>query len=395
MKAVCYRGNYNLQVEQVRDPEILRPTDAILKVTMSATCGSDLHLVSGLIPSVKRGDIIGHEFMGEVIETGPQVKKLRKGQRVVVGSVIACGACYFCKHEMWSLCDNSNPNEMLEETLGYVPAGIYGYSHVMGGYAGSHAEYIRLPYADWGAFEVPEDVTDEQAVFISDAVPTGFMAADNCNIQKGDIVAVWGCGGVGLMAMASARILGAEEIIAIDGLPNRLQIAQEKVGAETINFNETDVPDALREMTGGRGPDSCIDAVGMEAVGPTMLTDTYDRVKQTLRLESDRSGVLRQAIVACRKGGTFSIPGVYVGWVDKFPMGALMNKALTIRTGQQYGQKYIPRLLKLTREKKLDPSFLVTHRAGLAGVPKAYETFRSRADGILRAVFTPHRELPA
>ena len=395
MRAVCYRGTNRLRLENVCDPEIMRPSDAILKVTMTATCGSDLHLLQGYIPSIKRGDIIGHEFMGEVIETGPQVKKLHKGQRVVVGSVIACGACYYCKHEMWSLCDNTNPNEMLEETLGYVPAGIYGYSHAMGGYAGSHAEYIRLPYADWGAFPVPEDVTDEQAVFISDAVPTGFMAADNCNIQRGDVIAVWGCGGVGLMAIASARILGAERIIAIDRLPNRLQIARDKFGAETVNFDETDVLEALREMTGGRGPDACIDGVGMEAIGSSLVSDAYDRVKQTLRLETDRGAVLREAIMACRKGGTFSVPGVYLGWVDKFPMGAVMNKALTIRTGQQYGQKYIPRLLKLVQEKKLDPSFLVTHRTGLEGAPQSYETFRERSDGILRAVFLPNHNLPA
>ncbi|MBV8055738.1 MAG: zinc-binding dehydrogenase, partial [Deltaproteobacteria bacterium] len=306
-----------------------------------------------------------------------------------------CGGCYYCQHEMWSLCDNTNPNEMLEETLGYIPAGIYGYSHAMGGYAGSHAEYIRLPYADWGAFPVPDDVTDEQAVFISDAVPTGFMAADNCNIQRGDVIAVWGCGGVGLMAIASARILGAERIIAIDRLPNRLRAASDRFGAETLNFDETDVLEALREMTGGRGPDACIDAVGMEAIGPSFASDAYDRVKQTLRLETDRGGVLREAIMACRKGGTFSVPGVYLGWVDKFPMGAVMNKALTIRTGQQYGQKYIPRLLKLAQDKKLDPSFLITHRAGLEGAPQLYNTFRERSDGILRAVFSPNRDLPA
>ncbi len=390
MKAVCYRGANRLQLENVSDPKILRPTDAILKVTMTATCGSDLHLLGGYVPSIKRGDIIGHEFMGEIVETGPQVKRLRKGQRVVVGSVIACGACYYCEHEMWSLCDNTNPNEMLEETLGYIPAGIYGYSHAMGGYAGSHAEYVRLAYADWGAFPVPDGVTDEQAVFVSDAVPTGFMAADNCNIQRGDIVAVWGCGGVGLMAMASARILGAEQIIAIDCLPNRLQVASDRLGAETINFHQTDVPEALREMTGGRGPDACVDAVGMEAIGFGLVSDAYDRIKQTLRLETDRGAVLRQAIMACRKGGTFSIAGVYLGWIDKFPIGAVMNKALTVRTGQQYGQKYIPRLLKLVQDKKLDPSFLVTHRTDLEGVPKAYSTFKQRSEGILRAVFTPN-----
>lgn len=389
MKAVCYRGTNRLRAENVSDPKILRPRDAIVKVGLSATCGSDLHLIGGLIPTVKSGDIIGHEFMGEVVETGPEVKNLQKGRRVVVGSIIGCGGCYFCKHDMWSLCDNSNPNEVLDYMFGYVPAGIFGYAHMTGGYAGSHAEYIRVPYADKGAFPIPDGVSDEQAVFVSDAVPTGFMAADNCNIQPGDVIAVWGCGGVGLMAMASARVLGAERIIAIDQEPRRLDLAKSKFGAEIINFRNASVAEALREMTGGRGPDACIDAVGMEATSSNSLEDGYDRLKQTLRLETDRGAVLRQAIMACRKGGTFSVAGVYGGLVDKFPMGAVMNKALTIRSGQQHGQKYIPRILDLISQGKMDPSFLITHRERLDGAQRAYEMFRNRDDGCVRAVFTP------
>ena len=388
MKAVCYRGTNRLEVEQVADPEILRPRDAIVKLRMSTTCGSDLHLIGGMVPTVKRGDILGHEFMGEVAETGSAVRNFEKGTRVVVAPVLGCGGCYFCKNDLWSLCDNSNPSETLEESLGYVPAGILGYSHALGGFAGCHAEYVRVPFADTGMFKVPDSISDEKALFASDAMPTGYMAAENCQLKAGDVVAVWGCGGVGLMAMASARVLGAQRLIAIDRLPERLRLAEEHCGADTINFEEENVLDALREMTGGRGPDACIDAVGMEAVG-VGLSDTYDRVKQTLRLVSDRGGALRQAILACRKGGTLSVPGVYLGTIDKFPMGAVMNKALTVRTGQQHGQKYIARLLKLIEEGKLDPSFMVTHRMSLDEAPQAYEMFRTKENGCVRAVFTP------
>ncbi len=388
MKAVCYRGTNRLEVEQVADPEILRPRDAIVKLRMSTTCGSDLHLIGGMVPTVKRGDILGHEFMGEVAETGSAVRNFEKGARVVVAPVLGCGGCYFCKNDLWSLCDNSNPSETLEESLGYVPAGILGYSHALGGFAGCHAEYVRVPFADTGMFKVPDSISDEKALFASDAMPTGYMAAENCQLKAGDVVAVWGCGGVGLMAMASARVLGAQRLIAIDRLPERLRLAEEHCGADTINFEEENVLDALREMTGGRGPDACIDAVGMEAVG-VGLSDTYDRVKQTLRLVSDRGGALCQAILACRKGGTLSVPGVYLGTIDKFPMGAVMNKALTVRTGQQHGQKYIARLLKLIEEGKLDPSFMVTHRMSLDEAPQAYEMFRTKENGCVRAVFTP------
>ena len=388
MKAVCYRGTNRLEVEQVADPEILRPRDAIVKLKMSTTCGSDLHLIGGMVPTVKRGDILGHEFIGEVVETGGEVDKFEKGARVVVAPVLGCGGCYFCKNDLWSLCDNSNPSEALEESLGYIPAGILGYSHALGGFAGCHAEYVRVPFADTGMFKVPDSIADEKALFVSDAIPTGYMAAENCQFKSGDVAAVWGCGGVGLMAMASARVLGAERIIAVDHLPERLRLAEEHCGAETINFEEENVLDALREMTGGRGPDACIDAVGMEAVG-VGLSDTFDRVKQRLRLVSDRGAALREAIMACRKGGTLSVPGVYLGTIDRFPMGAVMNKALTLRSGQQHGQKYIPRLLKLIEERKLDPSFIITHRMSLDDAPRAYEMFRTKEDGCVRVVFTP------
>jgi threonine dehydrogenase-like Zn-dependent dehydrogenase len=328
--------------------------------------------------------------MGEVVEIGDEVSRVKKGQRVVVASPIGCGGCFFCKHDQWSLCDNSNPNLALEPMLGYVPAGIFGYSHAMGGYAGSHAEFIRVPYVDYGAFEIPESVPDEKAVFASDAVVTGYMASDNCDIHPGDVVAVWGCGGVGLMAIAGARILGAERIIAIDREPNRLRIAATNWGAECLNFDEVSILEALREMTGGRGPDACIDAVGLESIGTNMVSDAYEKVKQNLRLETDRGHVLRQAIMACRKGGIVSVPGVYVGTVDSFPMGAVMNKALTIHSGQQHGQKYIPRMLKLMEEEKLDPSVLITHRMSLDEAPEAYEIFRTQRNDCVRAVFSPH-----
>jgi threonine dehydrogenase-like Zn-dependent dehydrogenase len=327
--------------------------------------------------------------MGEVVEVGRNVKRLKKGNRVVVPSFIVCGSCWYCEHGLYSLCDNTNPNPELQEPIfGYPTAGIYGYTHAFGGYAGSHAQYIRVPFADNDCFQVPEGVSDEQVIFLSDAAPTGYMGADFCNIQPGDVIAVWGCGGVGLMAMLSARLLGAGRVIAIDRFPERLRLAREKAGAETINYAEVgSVIEALREMTGGRGPDACIDAVGMEAHG-TGLDYAYDRVKQTLRLETDRGEALRQAIIACRKGGTLSILGVY-GIMDKFPIGAIMNKGLTVRAAQQHGQKYVPRLLEHVARGELDPSFLVTHRFSLEDSPKGYEMFKEKRDGCVRAVFIP------
>ena len=388
MKAVCWNGINDLRVERVPDPEIVNPRDVILRVTASTTCGSDLHFIDGYIPTMRAGDVIGHEFMGEVIEVGPEVKNLRRGDRVVVPSFICCGNCWYCKHDLYSLCDNTNPHAELQEmALGYPTAGIYGYTHAFGGYAGSHAEYIRVPHADVDCFKVPEGLRDEQVLFLSDAAPTGYMGADFCNIQRGDTVAVWGAGGVGQMAMQSARVLGAERVIAIDRFADRLHLAQEKAGAETINYETTNVVEALKELTGGRGPDACIDAVGMEAHGPG-VEYVYDRVKQALHLHTDRGDALRQAILAIRKGGTLSILGVY-GLMDKFPLGVMMNKGLTIRTAQQHGQKYLPKLIEHVQRGELDAEFLATHRFSLDDAPHAYDMFKKKEDGMMRAVFKP------
>jgi threonine dehydrogenase-like Zn-dependent dehydrogenase len=388
MRALCWNGVNDLRVETVPDPEILNPRDVILRVTMSTTCGSDLHLIDGYLPTMREGDIIGHEFMGEVVEVGPEVKRVKRGDRVVVPSFIVCGNCWYCQHDLYSLCDNTNPKaELQEPMLGYPTAGIYGYTHAFGGYAGAHAQYVRVPFADNDCFKVPEGLPDEQALFLSDAAPTGYMGADFCNIQPGDTVAVWGAGGVGLMAMQSAYLLGAERIIAIDRLPERLQLARNHAGAETLDYTRDNVLEALKEMTGGRGPDSCIDAVGMEAHG-TGVGYAYDRVKQTLHMQTDRGTALREAILACRKGGTLSILGVY-GVMDKFPIGAIINKGLTVRTAQQHGQAYLPRLLEYAAKGELDPSYLATHRFSLEDAPRGYEMFKHKEDGCVRAVFVP------
>jgi threonine dehydrogenase-like Zn-dependent dehydrogenase len=390
MRALCWNGVNDLRVETVPDPTIVNPRDAILRVTMSTTCGSDLHFIDGYIPTMRAGDVIGHEFMGEVVEVGPEVKKVKKGERVVVPSFITCGQCWYCQHDLFSLCDNTNPkSELQEPLLGYPTAGIYGYTHAFGGYAGAHAQYVRVPFADNDCFKVPEGLPDEQVLFLSDAAPTGYMGADFCNIQPGDIVAVWGCGGVGLMAQQSAYLLGAERVIAIDRFPERLQMAREHADAETIDYTAVDsVLETLKEMTGGRGPDACIDAVGMEAHG-TGLQHAYDKVKQLLHLETDRGEALRQAILACRKGGSLSILGVY-GLMDKFPIGDIMNKGLTVRSAQQHGQKYVPRLLEHAVRGELDPSYLMTHRFSLEDAPRGYEMFKKKEDGCVRVVFTPN-----
>jgi threonine dehydrogenase-like Zn-dependent dehydrogenase len=389
MKALIWNGINKLNVERVPDPSILNSGDAIVRVTMSSVCGSDLHLLDGYVPTMKEGDIIGHEFMGEVVEVGPGVRKLKKGDRVVVGSVLGCGSCEYCQRDEWSLCDNSNVNpEILEKAYGYAGAGIFGYSHAFGGYAGSHAEFIRVPYADHGAFKVPEGVKDESAVFTSDAFPTGYMAADMCGIQPGDTVAVWGAGGVGQMAMQSAYLLGAERVIAIDRFVDRLEKARKHARAEVLNYEKIDVLEALKEMTGGRGPDRCIDAVGMEA-HTTGIEEYYDKAKQMVRAQTDRPAVLRQAIMACRKGGTVSIVGVYGGVIDKFPMGAAMNKALTLRMGQMYAQKYIPQLLDRVAAGEVDPSYMLTHKWSLEQGPEGYKMFKDKTDNCMRVVFTP------
>ncbi|WP_221088063.1 zinc-dependent alcohol dehydrogenase [Deinococcus aquaedulcis] len=389
MRALCWEGVNDLRVQTVPDPELVNPHDVILKISLSTTCGSDLHFIDGYIPTMRPGDVIGHEFMGVVEEVGAAVTKVRRGDRVVVPSFVSCGNCWYCQKDLYSLCDNTNPNAALQApALGYPTGAVYGYTHAFGGYAGSHAQYMRVPHADVGCFPVPEGLSDEQALFLSDAAPTGYMGADFCHIQPGDTVAVWGGGGVGLMAAQSARLLGAERVIVIDRFPERLRLAREHAGAETINYAQTpEVLALLHDLTGGRGPDACIDAVGMEAhgTGPGYL---YDRAKQALRLSTDRGQALRQAIMACRKGGTLSVLGVY-GLMDKFPLGVIMNKGLTVRTAQQHGQHYLPRLLDHAVRGELDASYLATHRFSLEDSPRVYEMFKHKTDGMVRAVFAP------
>jgi threonine dehydrogenase-like Zn-dependent dehydrogenase len=389
MKAVCWYGATDVRVETVPDPKILNPRDAILKITSTAICGSDLHIYDGYIPTMQPGDIIGHEFMGEIVEVGSKVTTLKPGDRVVVPSTIGCGHCHYCNHDMWSLCDNSNPNAWMEEKLfGNVTSAIYGYSHLFGGYAGAQAEYIRVPFADVGVVKVPAEIPDEKLLFISDAIPTGFMGAELCDIQPGDTVAVWGCGAVGQFAMISAYMLGAERVIGIDRFPERLQMAREHAKAETINYEEVDAGEALKEMTGGRGPDCCIDAVGLEAHGMG-VEGVYDKAKQAVRLETDRPHVLRQMMVACRKGGTLSIMGVYGGFVDKLPFGAAFNKGLTFRMGQMHGQKYMQMLLDKVLNGELDPSFVVTHHLPLEEAKNGYEMFKHKKDNCIKVVLKP------
>jgi threonine dehydrogenase-like Zn-dependent dehydrogenase len=389
MKANCWMGTEDVRIEDVAEPRILNPRDAIIRVTSTAICGSDVHLYDGYIPSMMRGDILGHEFMGEVVEVGSGVHTLKVGDRVVNPFPIACGACFFCRSEMFSLCENSNPNAWMAEKLwGHSPAGLFGYSHMLGGYAGGQAEYARIPFADVGPIKVPDHLTDDQVLFLSDIFPTGYMGAENCNIQPGDTIAVWGCGPVGLFAIASAFLLGAERVIAIDRFPERLRVAADKCHAETLNYEETDIHDTLLEMTGGRGPDACIDAVGMEGHAHGFF-GTYDRVKKALRLQTDRPTALRQAIRACRNGGTVSIPGVYGGYVDKIPFGAIVNKALVIRTGQTHVQKYLRPLLELIQQGRIDPSFVISHHLPLEDAPYAYRMFRDKQDECVKVVLKP------
>ena len=390
MKAACWQGKQDVRIEEVPDPVLLNPRDAIVKVSATAICGSDLHLYGGFVPTMMKGDILGHEFMGEVVEVGPAVKTLAVGDRVVVPFPIACGNCFFCQKEMYSLCENSNPNAwMAEKMWGHSPCGIFGYSHLLGGYAGGQAEYVRVPYADVGPIKVPEGMPDEQALFLSDILPTGYMAAENCGIEPGDTVAVWGCGPVGQFAIASALLLGAERVIAIDRFPERLRLAAAVNGAETIDYTETNVLEALKDLTAGRGPDACIDAVGMEAHAYHGVAYGYDRVKQAMMLESDRPIALREALLACRSGGTVSVPGVYGGVVDKFPLGAAMNRSLTIRSGQTHVQRYMRKLLERIEKGEIDPTFIVTHRMKLDDAPEAYRMFRDKQDECIKVVLTP------
>ena len=389
MRAVCWYGAGDVRVEQVPDPAIVNPRDAIVRILRTAICGSDLHLYGGFIPGMKAGDILGHEFMGEVVETGKSITTLKRGDRVVVPFAIACGHCFFCQRELWSLCDNSNPSAaMLEKLYGFSGSGLFGYSHLYGGYAGGQAEYARVPFADVGALPVPDGVDDEQALFLSDIFPTGYMAAENCNIQSGDVVAVWGCGPVGQFAIKSAYMLGAERVIAIDRFPERLHMAESYGKAETLNYADLDVFDELKERTGGRGPDACIDAVGMEAHG-TSMSAMYDRAKQAVWLETDRPTALREALQSCRKGGTVSIPGVYGGFIDKVPLGAAFAKGLTIRMGQTHVHRYMRPLLNRIERGEIDPSFIITHRMALDDAARGYQMFRDKDDECVKVVLRP------
>lgn len=391
MKAVCWMGIEKLSVEEVPEPKILNPRDAIVRITRTCICGSDLHLYNGYMPTMEQGDILGHEFMGEVVEVGPGVdrEKLKAGDRVVVPFTIACGKCFFCGQGLWSLCDNTNPNAwIVEKLMGYSPSGLFGYTHMMGGYAGGQAQYARVPCADVGPIKIPEGLADEKVVFLSDIFPTGYMGAENCNIQRGDTIAVWGCGPVGQFAIRSALILGAGRVIAIDRFNERLQMA-EKGGAETINYEEVeDIVQTLKNMTGNRGPDSCIDAVGMEAYGHT-LPFIFDRAKQAIKIATDRPNVLRQCILACRKGGTVSIPGVYGGFLDKIPFGAAMNKGLTFKMGQTHMMRYMRPLLERIERGEIDPSFVISHRLPLSKAPEAYKMFRDKEDHCTKVVLDP------
>jgi threonine dehydrogenase-like Zn-dependent dehydrogenase len=388
MKAVVWHGTNDVRVERVPDPAILNGRDAIVRITASAICGSDLHLLNGFIPTMQAGDILGHEFMGEVVDVGKQNTKLKIGDRVVVPFTIACGSCFFCHRQLWSLCDNTNPNAWIAEKLyGFTTAGLFGYSHMTGGYAGGQAQYARVPFADVGPIKVPEGLTDEQVLFLSDIFPTGYMAAENCDIKRGDVVAVWGCGPVGQMAIRSAMLLGAERVYAVDNVPERLRMALH-AGAHTIDFDHDDVFDRLRVETGGRGPDACIDAVGLEAHGATF--DAYlDKAKTSAFLATDRPNALRQAIHACRKGGIVSIPGVYGGFLDKVPFGAAFQKGLTFRMGQTHVIKYLQPLLARIERGEIDPSFVITHRIAIDDAPAAYRTFRDKADGCIKVVLKP------
>lgn len=390
MKAVCWYGKHDVRIMDVPDPEILNPRDAIIKITTTAICGSDLHLYNGYIPTMEEGDILGHEFMGEVVEVGKDVKNLQKGDRVVVPFTIACGNCFFCERDLWSACDNSNPTPGTVETLyGYAGSGLFGYSHMMGGFAGGQAEYVRVPFADVGPLKIPDSLEDEQVLFLSDIFPTGYMAAENCDIRAGDTVAVWGCGPVGQFAIKSAFMFGAEKVIAIDHIPARLKEAEsENENLTTINFDDVEVYSKLKDLTGGRGPDSCIDAVGLESHG-TSPDAILDRVKAAVYLATDRPHALRQAIFCCRKGGTVSIPGVYGGFLDKFPMGAAFGKGLTFKMGQTNMHKYMPKLLAAIEEGKIDPTFVISHRLKLSEAPMAYDKFNTDKDVWRKIVLKP------
>jgi threonine dehydrogenase-like Zn-dependent dehydrogenase len=391
MKALCWHGTGDVRIDTVPDPKIIESRDAIVKITATAICGSDLHLYGGLMPTMESGDVLGHEFMGEVMEVAPgAASKLRPGDRVVVPFTISCGSCFFCQKGLFSLCDTSNPNaEMARKAMGHSPSGLFGYSHMLGGFAGGQAEYVRVPFADVGPIKIPSGLRDEQVLFLSDIFPTGYMGAENCGIERGDTVAVWGCGPVWQFAIQSAWMLGAGRVIAIDRVPERLQMAEKYGRAETINFETADVYDRLMEMTNGRGPDRCIDAVGTEAHGGGSLDALIDKAKTSVYLGTDRPHVLRETIMCCRKGGTISIPGVYLGFLDKIPFGAAMNKGLALKMGQTHMQRYMRPLLERIEKGEIDPSFIITHRLKLADAPDGYKTFRDKKDGCIKVVMTP------
>ena len=388
MKANCWIRPNKVAVQTVPDPTILNNRDAIIKVTSTAICGSDLHLLDGYVPTMQKGDVLGHEFMGEVVEVGSAVSPdtLKVGDRVVVPFPIACGACGACQRELYSCCENSNPNAGLaEKFFGHPVAGIFGYSHLTGGFAGGQAEYARVPFADVGPLKIESDLTDEQVLFLSDILPTGYMGADMCEIQPDDVVAVWGAGPVGQLAMDSARVLGARDVIAIDKEPYRLDMAA-RAGYQTINFEKADVRSALLEMTGGRGPDKCIEAVGLEATHSAPHVNVYDRAKQAARMETERGHAIRQAILCCRSGGIIALMGAYGGFVDKFPIGAFMNRSLTLRTGQCHVQRYLRPLLGRIERKEIDPTRIITHRFPLADAPKGYDIFKHKKDNCEKVV---------
>jgi threonine dehydrogenase-like Zn-dependent dehydrogenase len=390
MRALCWHGTGDVRCDTVADPRIEDDRDVVIKVTACAICGSDLHLYDGHMPSMERGDVLGHETMGEVVEVGKAHTKFKVGDRVVVPFNIACGDCWFCKRSLFSLCDRSNPNaEAARKAMGQSPSGLFGYSHLLGGFPGGQAEYLRVPYADVGPIAVPDGLTDEQVLFLSDIFPTGWMAAENAGIEGGDTVAVWGCGPVGQFAIQSAWLMGAGRVIAIDNVPERLGMAAKHGRAETLNFDDVDVYDALMEMTAGRGPDRCIDAVGAEAHGRGSIDAVLDKVKTTVGLSTDRPHALREAIMCCRKGGTLSVPGVYIGFLDKLPFGALMNKGLTLKTGQTHTHRYLGLLLKKIVDGEIDTTFVITHRATLEQGPEMYRAFRDKTDGCVKVVIKP------
>jgi threonine dehydrogenase-like Zn-dependent dehydrogenase len=387
VKANTWQGRADVAVKNVPDPIMLNARDAIVRITSAAICGSDLHLYHGYVPTMRKGDVLGHEFMGEVVEVGPAVKNLRIGDRVVVPFPIACGACMSCERGQYSICENSNPNAgIAEKIMGHSPAGIFGYTHMLGGFAGGQAEYARVPFADVGPLKIEDGLSDEQVLFLGDVFPSGYMGAELCDIKPGDTVAVWGCGPVGLFAIASAYLLGAGKVIAIDRFDYRLRKAKDQAGAEIINYEETPVGPALKEMTAGRGPDACIDAVGTEAHHPSGVVYAYDRAKQAVRAETDRPNALREAIMNCRNGGTVAVMGSYAGFVDKFPMGQLMNRSLTLKTGQCHVQRYMRPLLDRVRKGEIDPSFIVTHRMKLNDAPRGYKIFQEKQDECVKVV---------